>query len=108
VGKDKAAQIQQIAKDLNYQPNHLAKSLRSGKSYTIGLVIADISNPFFANIARVVENQARHHGYTVIYGSSDEDAAKSLDLINVLINRRVDGFIIVSAENSENQIYELM
>ena len=108
VGKDKAAQIQQIAKDLNYQPNHLAKSLRSGKSYTIGLVIADISNPFFANIARVVENQARHHGYTVIYGSSDEDAAKSLDLINVLINRRVDGFIIVSAENSEKQIYELM
>jgi len=108
VGKDKAAQIQQIAKDLNYQPNHLAKSLRSGKSYTIGLVIADISNPFFANIARVVENQARHYGYTVIYGSSDEDAAKSLDLINVLINRRVDGFIIVSAENSEKQIYELM
>ena len=108
VGKDKAAQIQQIAKDLNYQPNHLAKSLRSGKSYTIGLVIADISNPFFANIARVVENHARHYGYTVIYGSSDEDAAKSLDLINVLINRRVDGFIIVSAENSEKQIYELM
>lgn len=108
VRKEKAEQILQIAKDLNYQPNHLAKSLRSGKSFTIGLVIADISNPFFANIARIVENQARHHGYTVIYGSSDEDAAKSMDLINVLINRQVDGFIIVSTENSKKQIYDLI
>jgi len=108
VRKEKAEEILKIAKDLNYQPNHLAKSLRSGKSFTIGLVIADISNPFFANIARIVENQARHYGYTVIYGSSDEDAVKSMDLINVLINRRVDGFIIVSTENSGKQVYHLM
>lgn len=108
VGKEKALKIKQIAKELNYQPNLLAKSLRSGKSFTIGLVIADISNPFFANIARVVENEARKHGYTVIYGSSDEDAAKSSDLINVLINRQVDGLIIVSSENSEKQVYKLI
>lgn len=108
IRKEKAEQILKIAKDLNYQPNHLAKSLRSGKSFTIGLVIADISNPFFANIARIVENQARHHGYTVIYGSSDEDAAKSMELINVLVNRRVDGLIVVSTENSEKQVYHLM
>lgn len=108
VRKEKAEEILKIAKDLHYQPNHLAKSLRSGKSYTIGLVIADISNPFFANIARIVENQARHHGYTVIYGSSDEEPAKSMDLINVLINRRVDGFILVSTEHSEKQVYHLM
>lgn len=108
VRKERADQILQIARKLNYQPNHLAKSLRSGKSFTIGLVIADISNPFFANIARVVENEARRHGYTVIYGSSDEDAGKSADLIEVLINRQVDGFIIVSSEGSEKQIYKLI
>ncbi|MGK2864077.1 MAG: LacI family DNA-binding transcriptional regulator, partial [Chitinophagaceae bacterium] len=108
VGKEKAEQILQIAKKLNYQPNHLAKSLRSGKSFTIGLVIADISNPFFSNIARVVENEARKHGYTVIYGSSDEDAAKSADLIDVLINRQVDGLVIVSSEDSEKQVYKLI
>jgi len=107
IRKEKAAEILQIAKELNYHPNHLAKSLRSGKTFTIGLVIADISNPFFANIARIVENQARHYGYTVIYGSSDEDAAKSMDLINVLVNRRVDGLIIVSTENSEKQVHHL-
>lgn len=107
VGQEIAIKIRQIAAELNYQPNHLAKSLRSGKTHTIGLIIADISNPFFANIARVVEDEAKHNGYTVIIGSSDENADKSRDLLDVLINRQVDGFIIVSSENSESQIHYL-
>lgn len=104
VGKEIAAKIREIAKKLNYQPNQVAKSLRSGSTKTIGLVIADISNPFFANIARVVEDEARRKGYTVIIGSCDEKAEKAWDLINVLINRQVDGFIIVASEHSEEQI----
>lgn len=104
VGEAIAKKVREIAKELNYQPNHLAKSLRSGKTHTIGLIIADISNPFFANIARVVEDEAKRNGYTVIIGSCDENAEKSWDLLNVLINRQVDGFIIVSCEGSENQI----
>ena len=107
VGQEIAGKIKQIASELGYQPNHLAKSLRSGKTHTIGLIIADISNPFFANIARVVEDEAKRHGYTVIIGSSDENAEKSRDLLNVLINRQVDGFIIVSAEDSQEQIQYL-
>lgn len=107
VGPEMAATIRQIADELNYQPNYLAKSLRSGKTQTIGLIIADISNPFFANIARIVEDEAKKNGYTVIIGSSDEDAGKSWDLLNVLLNRQVDGFIIVSSENTEEQIHYL-
>ena len=107
VGQEIAIKIKQIAKELHYQPNHLAKSLRSGKTHTIGLIIADISNPFFANIARVVEDEAKRNGYTVIIGSSDENADKSRDLLNVLINRQVDGFIIVSAEDSAEQVRDL-
>lgn len=104
VGPEIATKIRAIAVALNYQPNHLAKSLRSGKTQTIGLIIADISNPFFANIARIVEDEAKRNGYTVIIGSSDENADKSRDLLNVLINRQVDGFIIVSAEDSAEQV----
>ncbi len=107
VGHEIAKKIKEIARELNYQPNHLAKSLRSGKTHTIGLVIADISNPFFANIARVVEDEAKKSGYTVIIGSSDEKAEKAWDLLNVLINRQVDGFIIVSSEHSESHIHYL-
>ncbi|GAA4469874.1 LacI family DNA-binding transcriptional regulator [Nibrella saemangeumensis] len=108
VGQEIAEKIRQIAKDFNYQPNYLAKSLRSGKTYTIGLIIADISNPFFANIARIVEDEAKKNGYTVIIGSSDENAAKSRDLIDVFVNRKVDGFIIVSSEDTEEQVQDLM
>ena len=107
VGPAIAQKIRQIAGELKYQPNYLAQSLRSGKTQTIGLIIADISNPFFANIARIVEDEAKKNGYTVIIGSSDEDADKSWDLINVLLNRQVDGFIIVSSENTEEQIHYL-
>ncbi|MCY7349915.1 MAG: LacI family transcriptional regulator [Cytophagaceae bacterium] len=107
VGQEIAVRIRQIANELNYQPNYLAKSLRSGKTQTIGLIIADISNPFFANIARIVEDEAKRNGYTVIIGSSDENPDKSWDLIKVFLTRQVDGFIIVSSENSEEQVHFL-
>lgn len=107
VGKEIAKKIRQIAKELNYQPNQLAKSLKSGKSNTIGLIVADISNPFFANMARAIEDEAKKNDYTVIFGSSDESPAKLRDLINVLVNRQVDGFIIAPAEDSELQILQL-
>jgi len=107
VGPEIAQKVRDIARELNYQPNLLAKSLRNGRTYTIGLIIADISNPFFANIAREVEDESRRNGYTVIIGSSDENAEKAWDLMNVLLNRQVDGFIIVSTERSEKLITQL-
>jgi len=104
VGKETAERILKVAEALNYQPNLIAKSLRSGKSYTIGLVIADIANPFFASIARIVDDVARQYNYTVIIGSCDENAEKSANVLRVMINRKVDGFIIVSSEGSEEQL----
>lgn len=108
VGEEVSIKVRQIADELNYEPNYLAKSLKSGKTQTLGLILADISNPFFANIARVVEDEARHNGYTVVIGSSDESAIKSWKLLKVLINRQVDGFIIISSENSEKQVNYLI
>jgi len=104
VGKEIAEVIRKKAAELNYQPNQIAKSLKSGKSFTIGLIVADISNPFFANIARTIEDEAKKNNYTVIFGSSDESAEKSQDLMDVLIKRQVDGFIIAPSEGSESQI----
>jgi LacI family transcriptional regulator len=104
VGAEISKTIKQIAKELNYTPNYVAKSLRSGKTHTMGLIIADIANPFFANIARVVEDEAKQAGYTVIIGSSDENAEKFKDLIEVFLDRQVDGLIVVSTEKSYQQI----
>lgn len=104
VGKEIAEVIRKTAEKLEYQPNQIAQSLKSGKSHTLGLIVADISNPFFANIARTIEDAAEKHNYTVIFGSSDENSEKSWKLINVLINRQVDGFIIAPTENAQKQI----
>jgi len=107
VGQEMVKKIRQAVIDLNYQPNLIAKSLKSGKTKTIGLIVADISNPFFSAIARIIEDEARKLGYVVIFGSSDESAEKSQELINVFLNRQVDAFIIAPAANTENQILAL-
>ncbi|MEO1012094.1 MAG: substrate-binding domain-containing protein [Bacteroidota bacterium] len=107
VSEAMSAKIREVAKRLNYQPNIIAQSLKSGTTNTIGLILADISNPFFANLARVMEDEAAKLNYTVIFGSSDEKAAKSRQLIDFLSSRQVDGFIIAPSEGSEEQIQYL-
>jgi LacI family transcriptional regulator len=108
VGAEIVKKIRQAAEDLNYQPNQIARSLRIGSTKTIGLIVADIANPFFGHLARIIEDEANNFGYTVVFGSSDEDDFKSEALINTLLNRQVDGFIIVPAENTINQMRNLI
>jgi len=105
---DMVKKIKEAAVELNYQPNLIAKSLKMGKTKTIGLIVADISNPFFSTIARIVEDEAKKHGYVVIFGSSDESAEKQLDLIDVFSTRLVDAFIIAPAEGTQQQIESIM
>jgi len=108
VGAEVVKKIRQAAEELNYQPNQIARSLRMNSTQTIGLIVADIANPFFGQLARIIENKASKHGYTVIFGSSDEDQFKSESLINTLLNRQVDGFIIVPTEGTIGQIRSLV
>ncbi|MEP6684566.1 MAG: LacI family DNA-binding transcriptional regulator [Parafilimonas sp.] len=108
VGADMVKKIRKAAIELNYQPNLIAKSLKMGKTKTIGLIVADISNPFFSSIARIIEDEAKKHGYVVIFGSSDENADKQLDLIEVFSTRLVDAFIIAPAAGTEDQIENII
>ncbi len=107
VGAEMAEKVRRAARELNYRPNLVARSLQSGKTRTIGLIVADISNPFFSSIARIIEDQAKKLGYVVIFGSSDENDEKQQDLIEVFLNRKVDAFIISPAVNTEKQIISL-
>ncbi len=108
VSEAMSKKIREVAKRLNYQPNIIAQSLKSGTTNTIGLILADISNPFFANLARVIEDEAAKFNYTVIFGSSDEKADRSKQLVDFLSSRQVDGFIIAPCEGSEEQVRTLL
>jgi LacI family transcriptional regulator len=108
VGSEVAKKIIETARELNYRPNQIARSLRKGSTMTIGLIVADISNPFFGQLARIIEDEADKYGYNVIFGSSDEDSKKSDKLGETLMNRQVDGFIIVPAAGTEEQITRLI
>jgi LacI family transcriptional regulator len=99
--------VTELAKELNYKPNQIAKGLRTGKTNTIGLIIADIANPFFGKLGREIEKEAANHGYRVIFCSSDENPANSQKQIEMLQQGQVDGFIIAPPAGSENQILSL-
>lgn len=104
VSKSTAERIMKAAQKFNYQPNQIAKSLKIQKTHTIGLVVADINFRFSTGITKSIEEEAKKNNYTVIYGSSNENAEKFAKLINVFVNRRVDGLILVPTEGSENEI----
>ncbi|GAA0541405.1 LacI family DNA-binding transcriptional regulator [Chitinophaga japonensis] len=96
--------ILKIANKLKYKPNQLARGLRTGKTKTLGLIVEDIANNFFANVAKVVEDEADKHGYKVLYGSTEDNSDKARGLLEVLKYRQVDGYIITPAKNMEKEI----
>ena len=115
-GKDKeyrisealAERIRNEAKAMGYKPNAFAKGLRNGRSETIGLVISDISNPFYANLAFHVQENAEKQGYSVVITNTNENTDKMEKMISILRSRRVDGFIIVPTEHSEKTVLQLV
>ncbi len=104
INKLTAQRIREAAKNLNYRSNQAAKSLKTNRTFTIGLVIADISNPFFSGLARIIEDEAAKLKYTVLFGSSDENKDKFSRLIDTFLNRQVDGLIIAPPQNAESEI----
>ena len=100
VGADTRERILQLVEAHGYRPNNVARGLVTQRLYTIGLIIPDISNPFFSEIAVGVEKRARELGYTVIFCNSDNDPEIERELIKTLRRKMVDGLIAaLSREN---------
>ncbi|MDE7126844.1 MAG: LacI family transcriptional regulator, partial [Bacteroidales bacterium] len=100
--------ILEVARRLEYQPNPAARTLRKGKSRVIGAVFSDISNVFYGEIAREMEDLAFRHGYTVLIGSTDELPEKLDNIVSSFIDKGVDGFIVVPCEGSEKSIGRIL
>lgn len=93
--------------ELGYQPNTLARSLRRGETHTIGIIVPDSANPFFAEVARGIEDTSFEHGYSVILCNTDNDLDKESLYTNVLVKKQVDGILFVAAGLSAENIQAL-
>jgi LacI family transcriptional regulator len=97
-----------IANKAGYYPNQLAVSLRTGKSKTLGLIVENIGNTFFASLAKTIEEEAEQYGYRVVYCSTENNATKGKELINMLSQRQVDGYLITPVQHMEQDIQQLV
>ncbi|BEV02972.1 MULTISPECIES: LacI family DNA-binding transcriptional regulator [Chryseobacterium] len=100
--------ILDVAKSINYTPNKIAKSLKMNKTKLIGLIVADISNDFYSNIARNIEDEAMKLGYTLLIGSCDENPEKFKKLTELFSEQQVDGMIIAPVVDSDEAINKLI
>lgn len=104
VNIDTRKKVEAAIKEMNYTPNEVARSLYKRKSKLIGLLLPDITNPFFPQLARGIEDRMQEHGYRIIFGNSDENEDKELDYIQTFIQNNVIG-MISSTNFPEKDIY---
>ena len=108
VDPETRSRVLQSMAALGYQPNFLARSLRKGESKTIGLIVPDAANLFFAEVARKIEDYGFQQGYSVILCNSDNNPEKQTSYINTLLAKRVDGVIFISSGGADNDLARLL
>ena len=100
VGDETRERVLARVKELDYRPNLAARSLVTGRSYLVGLVVPDLLHPFFAEIAKSLSEALRASGYYLIISSSDEDPDLEEQEISQLLARRLDTVIIASCRST--------
>lgn len=108
LGKETRKKILRIAKELNYQPNFVARSLVMKRSHTLGLIITTIMNPFYPELAKGIEDKAMEFGYNIILCSTNYDMKLERYYINILRSKGADGIIFSSVEANDPNIKPLI
>jgi DNA-binding LacI/PurR family transcriptional regulator len=100
VSEKRTARVLEAMAAIDYSPDQIARSLKVGRTSVIGMVIPDVTNAFFPEVIRGVEDAARMHGYSVILCNSNEDPKQEERHLNMLSGRRVDGVLLACANNA--------
>ncbi|MGB9458573.1 MAG: LacI family DNA-binding transcriptional regulator [Bryobacteraceae bacterium] len=98
VRPETAARVRKVIEELGYRPNTNAQSLASGRSHMLGLVVSDITNPFFPELIKGFEEVALHNGYDVLVASTNYDPARTALCVRRMIERKIDGVAIMTSE----------
>ena len=104
VSVDARARVEAAVAELGYVPNTLGLSLRFKRTQTLALVVTDITNPFFTSMARGVEDLASQHGFSTILCNTDESESKQADYLTILMQKRVDGVLLVPARSAADPV----
>ena len=107
ISREVIEKVENVAREMGYRPNQLARGLRTGKTKTIGLIVENIANAFFASMAKTIEDEAKKYDYKVVYCSTDNDETKARELISMLSQRQVDGYIITPTLGLAEEIRRL-
>jgi len=108
VSEDLAKRVRDAIDELSYHPDQRARSLRMGKSETIAMLVTDIVNPFFPAVVRGSEDCAREHGYSLILCNTDEDPSQEELYVSLMMERRVDGFLVAPSMRPETALRTLV
>lgn len=108
ISEETKKKILKLAEELNYIPNSLARGLSTKKTGTIGIILPDITNPFFSSIARAIEDAANSLGYNVILCNTDNEIDKEVDYIKLLISKIVDGVIFIAGGESSSSSVQML
>jgi LacI family transcriptional regulator len=106
VNPETRTRVLACAEHLGYRPNPAARALITGRTQNIGLIVADLANPFFPPLIKAAESQARHRGYHIFVADTNEDPAAEADLVHALA-RQVDGVLLCSPRMSNSNIEQL-
>lgn len=107
ISEETKEKVLRLAEELNYIPNSLARGLSTKKTGTIGIILPDITNPFFSSIARAIEDAANSLGYNVILCNTDNEIGKEVEYIKLLISKIVDGVIFIAGGESSSSVQML-
>ncbi|AMR32362.1 LacI family transcriptional regulator [Mucilaginibacter sp. PAMC 26640] len=108
ISKEISKKILEVAEKYGYEPNRMAVGLRTGVSKVIGLIVESIGGPFFGAMAKVIEEEAEKAGYGIIYCSTNNNIQKGKEVIKMLSQQLVDGYIITPMKGLEKEIQNLV
>lgn len=108
IGEKTREKVLQIMQELRYQPSIMASALSGKKTYTIGLFIPDLANPFFSEIARSVEDRGHELDFSIVMCSTDYNSEKEAKYISLLKQKSVDGFILASGFKNDEILKEIV
>jgi LacI family transcriptional regulator len=104
IGEETRERVLKRVKELNYRPNINARSLVTGRSYLIGLVVPDLLHPFFAEVAKAIARTVRARGYSLIIASSEEDPEIEESEIEHMLSRQLDGIVVAACTASDRLV----